>query len=400
MKIVVLVGDGMGDYPVKELGDKSPLQAAHAPMLRKIAAAGEVRMVQTVPEGLPPGSDVANMALMGYNALENYTGRAPIEAAGADITMNNDEIAFRCNLVTVENGFMKDYSAGHISTDEASVLISALHDALEETDVKLYTGVQYRHLLIWKNGPSKLVCNPPHEIADKMINDYLPKGFHADALINIMEKSKSVFSDHPVNKKRIEEGKLPATQVWLWGQGGSIKLDSYQHLYGLGGGVISAVDLLKGLAKLAGLSAPNIEGATGLIDTNYAGKVSEAINILQKEDFAYLHIEAPDECGHMGDALLKTKAIELFDQHVCVPMIEWLQNNKEAYVVILCMDHRTPVALRGHTSEPVPMAIMYGPVDYLDQEMPFDESINNGIAECMACDWIREILKKATTSKD
>ena len=399
MKTVVLLGDGMGDFPVEALGNQTPLQAAYIPTMRKIAAQGEVRMVNTVPKNLPPGSDVANMAILGYDASLNYTGRAPIEAAGADIPMSGDDIAFRCNLVTIDNGVMIDYSAGHISTNEAAEIMKSLQEELGSECLNFHLGVQYRHLMIWKEGPSNLSCMPPHEISDKPIDSFFPKGENSEKLRGIMEKSKDVLANHPVNKRRIAQGKSPATQIWLWGQGAAMNLDSYRDLYGLHGGIITAVDLLKGLAKLAGLEAPNIEGANGLIDTNYAGKVKGAINILEREDFVYIHIEAPDECGHLGDAQLKVKAIELFDEQVCAPIIEWLEQNGDPYQVVLTMDHRTPVQLKGHCSDPVPMALMNGPVKEFNEEAPFDEDVNGGLSQGMAFEWMQEILSRGSGVK-
>jgi 2,3-bisphosphoglycerate-independent phosphoglycerate mutase len=393
MKYVVLVGDGMGDYPVESLGGKTPLQAADMPTIKKIAAAGEVRMVQTVPADMPPGSDVANMALLGYDAAKNYTGRAPIEAAGAEIPMSPSDVAFRCNLVTVtDEGIMDDYSAGHITTEEGQALIRSVQEKLGREGLTFYPGVQYRHLLVWDGGPTACECMPPHEISDKPVEGNLPEGDRQDEIRKLMELSKDVFADHPVNKKRIAEGKKPATQIWLWGQGNAMQLESYKSLYGLGGGVISAVDLLKGLAKLAGLEAPDVEGATGFLDTNYQGKVEAGLEILEREDFVFIHIEAPDECGHMGDAEKKTFAIEEFDAKVCAPVLQWLEDRGEEYTLMLCTDHRTPVALKGHTSEPVPMAVMKGPVKQVDAQATFDETENNGEPQCMACEWIQEIL--------
>ena len=396
MKIAILVGDGMGDYPVDELKGLTPLQASDSPILDQITFYGEARMVDTVPKDLPPGSDVANLALMGYDASKNYTGRAAIEAAGADIKMKDNDVALRCNLVTVINEEMHDYSAGHISTNEAKELISSLQKELGNENFTFHCGVQYRHLLIWNNGSVDYSCTPPHEISDKKIHSYIPSGNDSKTLIDLMEKSKSIFINHPINKKREAEGKLPATQIWLWGQGKSMQLESYQKLYNLNGGIISAVDLLKGLAKLAGLKAPNILGATGFIDTNYKGKVESAINILSKDNFVYLHIEAPDECGHLGDAYLKKKAIELFDNNVCRPMLEWLENCGEDYLLVLCMDHRTPVALKGHTSDPVPMVALKGPIHNLEKQKNFDEFINNGVSQGMAYTWIQQLLNEAS----
>ncbi|MEA2068658.1 MAG: cofactor-independent phosphoglycerate mutase [Verrucomicrobiota bacterium] len=394
MKHVVLVGDGMGDYPVAELGDRTPLQAADIPTIGKIAAAGEVRMVQTVPAGMPPGSDVANLALLGYDAAKNYTGRAPIEAAGAEIPMTPQDVAFRCNLVTVANGVMDDYSAGHITTEEGRVLVGSLQEELGREGLTFHPGVQYRHLLIWNGSPAACACTPPHEISDKPVEGNLPAGDRQDEIRELMERSKKVFANHPVNQKRIAEGKKPATQIWLWGQGNAMQLETYKALYGLGGGVVSAVDLLKGIAKLAGLEAPDVVGATGFLDTNYQGKVDAALEILEREDFVFIHIEAPDECGHMGDAQKKTLAIEEFDAKVCAPVLQWLEDRGEAYVLMLCTDHRTPVALKGHTAEPVPMAVLTGPVGEIGTQAAFDENVNAGNAQGMACEWIQEILSR------
>ncbi len=397
MKYVVLVGDGMGDYPVEALGGKTPLQAATAPTIAKIAGLGETRLVQTVPEGMPPGSDVANLALLGYDAALNYTGRAPIEAAGAEIPMTPADVAFRCNLVTVVDGVMDDYSAGHITTEEGRALIASVQEKLGREGLTFHPGVQYRHLLVWDGGPAGCACMPPHEISDKPVEGNLPAGGRQDEIRELMELSKEVFADHPVNQKRIAEGKKPATQIWLWGQGNAMQLESYKTLYGLGGGVISAVDLLKGIAKLAGLEAPDVEGATGFLDTNYQGKVDAALEILEREDFVFIHIEAPDECGHMGDAQKKTFAIEEFDAKVCAPVLQWLEDRGDPYTLLLCTDHRTPVALKGHTAEPVPMAVLQGPVGERDAQAAFDENVNDGVVQCMACEWIQKIL---TASSD
>lgn len=396
MKYVVLVGDGMGDYPVESLGGKTPLQAAHIPTIGRIASAGEVRMVQTIPEGMPPGSDVANLALFGYDAALNYTGRAPIEAAGAELPMTPNDVAFRCNLVTVVDGVMEDYSAGHITTEEGQALVQSLQEKLGREGLTFYPSLHYRHLLIWDGGPAVCVCNPPHEISDKPVEGNLPVGDRQDEIRELMELSKEVFADHPVNQKRIAEGKKPATQIWLWGQGTAMQLDSYQSLYGLGGGVITAVDLLKGIAKLAGLEAPDVVGATGFLDTNYQGKVDAGLEILEREDFVFIHIEAPDECGHMGDAQLKMQLIEEFDAKVCAPVFQWLEKRGEAYTLLLCTDHATPVALKRHTAEPVPMAVLYGPVGEINTQAAFDENVNDGNAQGMACEWIQQLLNASS----
>lgn len=394
MKYVILVGDGMGDYPLPDYENKSPLQAADIPMIRGIAGTGEVRMVQTVPEGMTPGSDVCNMALLGYDAAENYTGRAAIECAGAGIPMGAGDVAYRCNLVTVADGNMDDYSAGHITTEEGRALVETLAEKLNRPGLTFFPGIQYRHLLVIDNGPVEIETQPPHDIAGKTAADYLPSRNRAEELRELMEASKEIFAAHPVNKKRIAEGKKPATQIWLWGQGSSMQLPTYEELYGLKGCVITAVDLVKGLGNLTGLAPVEVPGATGFVDTNYDGKRDAAFKVLEENDVVYVHVEAPDECGHAGDAALKIKAIEDFDQLIVKPVFEWLEARGEEYRLVLCTDHRTPVALKGHTSEPVPMAVLNGPVGALDRSAAFDETVNNGIAECMVYDWIRELLQK------
>ena len=393
-KIIVLVGDGMGDYPVAELGNKTPLQAATIPHIRKIAGNGSLRMVQTVPlSGLAPGSDVANMALLGYNAEENYTGRAPIECAGANIPLQAADVAFRCNLVTVKDGLMDDYSAGHITTEEAHQLISAIQGKLGRDGLRFHGGVSYRHLLVWTNGPSQITTQPPHDIAGKPANEYLPSGEKQDEARALMEESKAILAAHPVNKARVAAGKNPATQIWLWGQGRALSLKPYSGLFGLSGGVITAVDLIRGLGRLIGLEPVYVEGATGFIDTNYEGKVSAAFDVLKHHDFVFVHIEAPDECGHAGNANLKKEAIEAFDKRVVGPVWNELEKQGKPFRLILCTDHRTPVSVRGHTREPVPMAVLDGPVGPVTREAAFDENVNNGKAEIKVYDWIRELLR-------
>jgi 2,3-bisphosphoglycerate-independent phosphoglycerate mutase len=388
MKYIVLVGDGMGDYPVPSFGNKTILQAARISHMRRLAAAGNVEMIQTVPAELPPGSDVANLSLLGYNPLDAYTGRAPIEAAGAGIAMDSNDVAVRCNLVYVENERMADYSAGHITTEEAHQLITTVQEKLGRDGLKFHGGVSYRHLIIWKNGPTDISSQPPHDIADKVVTDFLPKGSRAGELIELMEASKKILADHPVNLARIKRGELPATQIWLWGQGHALQLEPYRKKFGLSGGIVSAVDLVRGLGVLAGLKAPRVPGATGFLDTNFHGKVEAAFDLLEDGNFVYVHIEAPDECGHMGDAEKKKLAIELFDSKVVGPVWERLEKIGEPYRMIIAMDHRTPVSLRGHSREPVPIMTVDGPTGPLKAEAPFDETIKNGIASGMVYDWI------------
>jgi 2,3-bisphosphoglycerate-independent phosphoglycerate mutase len=352
-------------------------------------------MVTTVPPELPPGSDVANLGLLGYNASENYTGRAPIEAAGGGIPMGPDDVAYRCNLVTVRNGRMHDYSAGHISTEEGHELVGALDQKLGRDGLRFHGGVQYRHLLIWKNGPVKIKTQPPHDIAGKPVADNLPSGERSNEVRALMESSKPIFAEHPVNLNRSVRNLEPATQAWLWGQGRSMKLESFAKKYGLRGGVISAVDLVRGIGVLAGLEAPRVPGATGFLDTNYPGKVSTALKILSTSDFIYIHIEAPDECGHLGDWQKKRQAIEDFDRHVVGPVWRALENKKEPYRLLVAMDHRTPVSIRGHSREPVPLAVLNGPVGPVSKDAAFDESINGGRAQANSWEWVSELLRGA-----
>ncbi|OGV44990.1 MAG: cofactor-independent phosphoglycerate mutase [Lentisphaerae bacterium GWF2_57_35] len=384
----------MGDYPIEELSGRTLLQAAWIPNIRKISGAGTTRMVQTVPEGTAPGSDVANLSLLGYDPREYYTGRAPIEAAGAGIPLQPDDIAYRCNLVTVSNGAMKDYSAGEITSEEAHQLIHDLDRKAGKDGLKFHGGVSYRHLLVWKNGPVEVKTQPPHDIANQPVDSYLPQGDRQDEIRRLMDFSRHLFAEHPVNRTRIQHGKNPATQIWLWGQGRSLTLKGYQELYGLRGGVISAVDLIRGLGRLAGLKADKIPGATGFVDTNFEGKVRAAMNVLNESDFVFVHVEAPDECGHKGNLKLKKEAIELFDAKVVGPIWQHLESKGEPYRLVICTDHRTPVATRSHTSEPVPLAYLDGPVGLVSREAPFDETVNGGKAEVMAFDLIRELLNR------
>jgi 2,3-bisphosphoglycerate-independent phosphoglycerate mutase len=392
-KLAYLVGDGMGDFPVDDLGGRTPLQAARAPHMRRIAAAGEVRMVQTAPDGLFPGSDICNLALLGYDPAENYTGRAPIEAAGARIPLNSDDVTFRCNLVTVDNGFMRDHSAGHITSDEAAELIDALRPALETGGRVLHTGVSYRHLLTWKCGPVRAETELPHEILDQPVASHLPQGDGAQEIAALMNASIAILANHPVNRSRVAAGKRPATQIWLWGQGHPMTLEPFAARYGRRGGMITAVDLLRGLAVLTGLKSIPVDGATGWIDTNYEGKAAAARETLRSADFVYVHVEAPDECGHQGDAQLKTEAISSFDERIVGPIWQALEEDAAPYRLIVAMDHRTPVSLRGHSPEPVPFAVLDGPVGQVHREAPFDETLNHGQSEILAHTWARTLLQ-------
>ncbi len=355
MKFVVVLGDGMADLPLASLQGKTPLQVAKKPNMDSLAKQGRNGQALTVPEGFPPGSDVANLSVMGYQPEKYYTGRAPLEAAAMGVILSEADIAFRCNFVTVVDGIMKDYSAGHITSSEGRELIEALKPLMPGQ--RLYAGVSYRNLLVLQSG-ARAECTPPHDISDKPIKGYLPRGPDASLLIKLMEAAKPILARHPVNLNRLAEGKRPANAIWLWGQGPMPIMPSFRETYGINGAMISAVDLLKGIGVYAGLQVINVPGATGTIDTNYDGKVEAALQALQRMDFVYLHIEAPDEAGHEGNLDEKIKAIELFDQKVVGPLLKGLRLLGKDWRVLLMPDHATPVAIKTHSSDPVPFVIM------------------------------------------
>jgi len=395
-KYIILIGDGMGDYPQAELGHKTPLQSASIPNMRALAALGEARLVTTVPEGMPAGSDVANLSIMGFDPKKYYKGRAPIEAVGAGIDLHPDDVAFRCNLITVANGLITDHSAGHISTDEARPLIELLEKELGADVRHFFTGTSYRHLLIWKNGPHDgLVTVPPHDVLGQPAAKNAPRGPRADEVLRLMDESRKLFAAYGGGSKA-------ATQIWLWGQGRSMILPSYRELFGLSGGVVTAVDLVRGIGRLAGLEAEKIKGATGFIDTDYSAKVKAAFAILEKHDFVFVHVEAPDECAHNGDLRLKLQAIEDFDRFVVGPVWKALNKRGWPYRLIVGTDHRTPVNVRNHTAEPVPMAVVNGPLTLSKSAGAagqFDEFINDGKNSGMAYEWLQALLRKAPDSR-
>lgn len=371
MKYIVLLGDGMADYPIESLGGKTPLAAARTLNMDLVARNGRIGQVRTVPKGMPPGSDVANLAVLGYDPSEYYTGRGPFEAAAMGVRLEKDDIAFRCNLVTVNSGIMSDYSAGHITTEEGTNLISSLK-ALEN-DARFYPGVSYRHLLVLKNGAAEdSKCTPPHDISGKPIDGHLPVGMDSFLLKDLMDASVPLLAEHPVNVERIAHGDRPANMVWPWGQGRAPSVPTYAEKYGLSGAVISAVDLIKGIGKYAGLEVIDVAGVTGYLDTNYGGKVAAAFEALERLDFVFLHVEAPDEAGHEGDLDKKVQAIEDFDEKVVGPVIRGLKDASHDWRVCILPDHPTPLALKTHTSDPVPFAIMGKSIE-LDNVERFDE---------------------------
>ena len=356
MKYVVLLCDGMADFPVKELGDKTPLDAAYNPAMEKLAKTAEIGLVKTVPDGMKPGSDVANLSVMGYSPKKYYTGRSPLEAANMGIVLGDNDVALRCNLVTLsdeenfEEKTMVDYCAGDISSDEAAAIIKSVDEAFS-----FYPGVSYRHCLVWKNGTIDIgTLTPPHDISGKVIGEYIDRDPAAEKLIEMMKKSGELLKNHPVNIKRIAEGKRPATHIWLWGQGKKASLDDFYEKTGLKGSVVSAVDLVKGIGRCANMNVVEVEGATGYIDTNFEGKCSAAVSELANgQDYVYIHIEAPDECGHRGEVKNKVKAIETIDKKVLTPLLNELDKYDD-YKILIMPDHPTPLCTMTHCSDPVP----------------------------------------------
>mgnify|MGYP005849283891 CR=1 FL=1 len=360
MKYLIMVGDGMADRPVDELGGRTPLEAAHTPHLDFLAREGALGLVRNIPEDMPCGSDVANMSILGYDPRIYYTGRSPLEAASIGVHLAPDEVAFRCNLVTLDftdsGPVMADYSAGHISTEAAAPLIEILDRELGDDCISFHAGFQYRHLMVWKGGENGMETTPPHDITGRPIRDYLPKGPGAEKLIELIERSHQILGNLWVSVERWKRGLNMANSIWLWGQGKPLSLPSFYGKFGLYGAMITAVDLLKGLAIYAGMEVINVPGATGYLDTNYAGKVEAAIDALRRKDLVYLHVEAPDETGHAGDWRLKIQAIEDFDAKVVGPMLEATKGVRDLRLIVL-PDHPTPVSIKTHGREPVPFVI-------------------------------------------
>ena len=361
MKYVVVLCDGMADTPVAELGGKTPMELAQKPNMDALAASSVVGMVRTVDDGLSPGSDVANLSVMGFDPLECYTGRSPLEAASIGIDMAEDDVAIRCNLVTLsdEDDYadktMVDYCADDISTAEADEIIKSLQAQLGGGEFDFYTGVSYRHCLIWHGGKCKgYTLTPPHDISGQPIKTYLD-GHYESGLIELMKKSIEILRDHPVNKARIAAGRRPATSAWFWGQGSRPGLADFEQTYGIKGAVVSAVDLIKGIGKCANMQVIEVADATGYIDTNFEGKADAAIKALNDCDYVYVHLEAPDECGHRREAKNKVKAIELIDEKIVKPLLDALAG--EDFKMLILPDHPTPIATATHSREPVPFLL-------------------------------------------
>ena len=347
-KYIVVLGDGMADEPLPELGGKTPLEYARTPNMDRVAREGATGMLRTIPDGFEAGSDIANLSVLGYNPAKYYTGRGPLEAMSMGVVLRDDDVAYRCNISTVVDGKMEDFSAGHISTEESRALLESLSPEVPEVQVR--AGVSYRNLLVVPSGKGSETV-PPHDIVGQDIAPYLPKGGDHEVLMRCIEKSRNVFSGHPVNKARVSAGKRPATQVWPWSGGKRPALPLFKEKYGKTGGMISAVDLLNGIARCAGMETIRVPGATGYLDTDYQAKARYAIEAIRRLDFVYLHVEAPDEAGHLGSLEEKVKAIERVDEMVGMILEEFTG------VLAILPDHPTPIRVKTHTRDPVPFAV-------------------------------------------
>lgn len=365
MKYAVILYDGMADYPVPALGGRTPMMLAKKPLMDALAARGEVGLVRTVDPQLKPGSDVANLSVLGYDPRKYYTGRSPLEAMSIGVDMAPDDIALRCNLVTLSEGedysarTMLDYSAGDISTAEAARIIESVARELGSDVFDFYSGVSYRHCLIWHGGTTELGdMTPPHDIADRVIGGYLSTAASAAPLIELMRRSAEFLPEHPVNRERAARGKAPANSIWLWGEGGRPSLPQFTDMTGLSGSIISAVDLLKGIGKCAGMATPEVPGATGYLDTDFEGKAAAAVEEWSRgQDLVYLHFEAPDECGHRDEPENKVRSIELIDERVLPTVLGYLEGCGDDYTVMILPDHPTPIVTRTHARDPVPYLI-------------------------------------------
>jgi 2,3-bisphosphoglycerate-independent phosphoglycerate mutase len=355
-KYVIIVPDGAADEPLEQLECRTPLEAAETPNMDRISIEGRQGLVRTVPDGLEPGSDVAQMSLLGYDPLRYYSGRAPIEAAARGVKVGLDDWVFRCNLVTIADGVMIDHSAGHISTEEGSCLIEELQRHISDERIRAYPGVSYRHLLVFKDMDFDVRTYPPHDHLGKPVEKLLPRGKGADLLIQLMNQSQQLFAGHEVNKVRQDLGENQVSSIWLWGQGKQAALDNFRKRFGVRGAAITAVDLVRGLAKLVGFDLIEVPGATGFVDTNYKGKGSAAIEALEKYDLVFVHVEAPDEAGHEGNAVLKKQAIEQVDKYVVGPVLRALERY-ESWRILVLPDHPTPVRTGAHSAAAVPFAM-------------------------------------------
>lgn len=378
MKYVIILGDGMADEPIESLGGKTILEYADTPNMDALARKSEIGMVNTVPEGMAPGSDTANLSVLGYDPRRYYSGRSPLEALSIGVPMKEDDIAFRCNLVTLTEDEGKaygeqtiiDHSSGEISTSDCAVLLEALRKALENDIYKFYLGTSYRHCMIWKGGEI-IPLTPPHDVLGQTIGQYLPSD---ELLKDMMERSYEILKNHPLNLERKAKGLNPANSCWFWGAGSKPALDSFEAKTGKRGVMISAVDLLKGIAVGAGMTNIEVEGANGTLNTNYAGKAQAAVDALVKDgyDFAYIHVEAPDEMGHQGSIERKLKAVENLDKYVVKTVVDGLEASGEPFRLVITPDHPTPIRLRTHVAKPVPY-LLYDSADTYERQSLYNE---------------------------
>ena len=380
MKYLVMLCDGMADLPFAALNDKTPMEVAHKPCMDALAKKVEIGLVKTVQDVMKPGSDVANLAVLGYDAKKYYSGRSPLEAASIGIDLKSTDVTFRCNLVTLSDEAeysdktMVDYCADDISSAEAKILIEYIEEKLGNDTFSFYPGVSYRHCLVWDNGVVEgHNLTPPHDITDRPIKEYIPQGDNVAQLYDMMKKSYELLKDHPVNIERIKRGKRPANSIWLWGEGTKPALDSFEEKFNKKGSMISAVDLLKGIAICAKMNSVDVDGATGYIDTNFEGKCKAAIEEFKNgQDLVYIHVEAPDECGHRGEAENKVKSLEIIDEKILTPVVEFLRTYDD-FAVLVCPDHPTPLCIKTHSSDPVPYLI-YSSKNEIDGADTFTEA--------------------------
>ncbi len=373
MKYLILVPDGSADYALAELGGLTPMQAARTPHMDRLAAEGCGGLVQMIPPSRPAGSDVGNLEIFGYDTTVHYTGRAPLEASSMDIPMGDDDIAWRCNTITSDGDTLVDYSAGHISTEEACAIIESVGQALGTTQIRFHPGVGYRHIIIYTNGPQDLISHAPHDIMGQSMLAHLPTGAGQQLIRALMEGAGPILAEHHVNVRRLAVGKAPANAIWLWGSGRPLTLPSIGERYGLRAGVISAVDLVRGIGRCAGYEQIDVPGITGFVDTNYEGKADHALQALASGlDLVYVHVESPDECGHNGDAAAKVRALEDFDERVVGRILQGLEDLGEPCRLLMTPDHRTPIPLRTHSREPVPF-VLWGEGFAADGMQVYDE---------------------------
>ncbi len=403
MKYIVILGDGMADYHQPSLKGKTPLIIANKPTIDGLCKNAEVGLCRTVNIGMKPGSDVANLSVLGYDPKECYTGRSPLEASSIGIVLKDTDVTARANLVTLSNEdnfedkTMIDYSSGEITTEEATVLINYLGEKLNNDRLKLYSGISYRHCLVMDKGVVTNDLTPPHDITGKKIKDHLPKTENGKLYLDLMKKSVELLKDHPINKERIKKGLNPATSLWFWGEGTKPKLQSFEDRYNLKGAMISAVDLLKGIGKLSGMKVVEVEGATGNYDTNFSGKAKACLEVLKNGyDFCYIHMEAPDECGHHGDTKHKIYSIEQIDEKVVKVIKDELEKSGERFRMLICPDHPTPISIMTHCADPIPYLIYDSDLSIKGNAKRYDEdeAEKSGIFIESGVDLMKRFLSK------